>query len=78
MIETKTNLKFHRRPKPHTRKEIITQIKQLGLKGVSRLSIDRLLKKVHEKIWEDRKAIGDNIEVHSPKKAYKMYLLPGI
>ena len=59
MIEKKTNLKFHRRPKLHTRKEITTKAKQLGLKEVSRLSIDRLLKKVQEKIWEDKKAIGN-------------------
>ena len=26
---------------------------------------------MQEKIWEDRKAIGDKIEVHSPKKAVK-------
>lgn len=71
LIETKTDHKFPRVPKPQTRKEIMAQAKQYGLKGVSRLLKDRLLEKVKEKIKKDRETAGDMIEVHPPQKALK-------
>ena len=71
LIETKTDRKFARIPKPQTRKEIMAQAKQHGLKGISRLPKNRLLKKLEEKIRKDREDAGDMIEVYPPQKALK-------